>query len=67
MKRFAASVQHITGQELEVKAASDNDSMGIVEQELEALRTKVEELSDEVQISPDLTVYIALNNFVVAN
>jgi hypothetical protein len=49
MRRFAASVQHITGQELEVKAASDSDSMSIVEQELEELRAKVEELSDEVR------------------
>lgn len=49
MKRFANSVQHITGQELEVKAASDTDSMSIVEQEMEALRTKVDELSEEVK------------------
>jgi diaphanous 1 len=48
LKRFAASVQHITGQELEVKAASDNNQLNIIEQELEALRTKVEELNDEV-------------------
>ena len=48
MKRFASSVQHITGQEIDVKAASDSDSMNIVEQELEELRSKVEELSDEV-------------------
>jgi diaphanous 1 len=47
MKKFASSVQHITGQELDVKAASDNDTT-IVEQELEELRAKVEELSDEV-------------------
>ncbi len=46
MKRFVASVSHITGQELEVKAASESDH--IVEEELESLRTKVEELSDEV-------------------
>jgi diaphanous 1 len=46
MRRFAASVQHITGQELDVKAASESDP----EQELEALRIKVEELSDEVNI-----------------
>ncbi|GLB34079.1 putative diaphanous FH3 domain contatinign protein [Lyophyllum shimeji] len=45
IKRFAASVQHITGQELEVKAASESDSF--IEQELEELRSKVEELSDE--------------------
>ena len=41
-------MQHITGQELEVKAASDNDPLNIVEQELEALHTKVKELSEEV-------------------
>lgn len=46
LKRFAASVQFITGQELEVKAAGSRD---IVEQELEDLRSKVEELSDEVR------------------
>ena len=49
MKRFAASVVHITGQELEVKAASESPSSTIVE-ELESLRTKYEELSDEVMI-----------------
>jgi diaphanous 1 len=48
MKHFTTSVQHITGQELEVKAASATGSTDLVEQEMEALRTKVEELSDEV-------------------
>jgi diaphanous 1 len=48
MKRFGVSVQHITGQELEVRAMSETGSMNIVEQELEELRMKVEELSDEV-------------------
>ena len=52
LTRFAASVQHITGQELEVKAASDNVPMNIVEQELEDLRSKVEELSDEAGCCP---------------
>jgi diaphanous 1 len=57
MKRFAASVQHITGQELDVKAASDSDSINVVEEELETLRTKVEELSDEVSsITSTITV-----------
>lgn len=42
------SVQHITGQELDVKAASDTNSRDIVEQELEELRSKVDELSEEV-------------------
>lgn len=51
MKRFATSVQHITGQELEVRAAMDSDSFNIVEQELEELRSKVEELSEEVSTS----------------
>jgi hypothetical protein len=50
LKRFAASVEHITGQELEVKAASGSDSSTVVEQELETLRTQVEELSDEASI-----------------
>jgi hypothetical protein len=49
MKRFAASVVHITGQELEVKAVSESAASTIVEQELESLRTKYEELSDEVR------------------
>ena len=46
MKRFATSVQHITGQELEVRAASESPSE-VVEEELEALRARVEELNDE--------------------
>jgi hypothetical protein len=50
LKKFAVSVQHITGQELEVRAASDSNSRDIVEQELEELRIKVEELSDEVSL-----------------
>lgn len=46
IKRFAASVQFITGQELDVKAAESRD---VVEQELEGLRSKVEELNNEVR------------------
>lgn len=49
MKRFATSVEHITGQELEVTTASESASSHVVEQELEDLRCKVEELSDEVR------------------
>ena len=48
MKRFATSVQHITGQEIEVKEASENGFIEIIEKELEMLRTKVDELTDEV-------------------
>lgn len=48
MMRFTNSVQHITGQELEVRAVSEIDSITVVEQELETLRTRVDELSDEV-------------------
>jgi diaphanous 1 len=61
MMRFASSVQHITGQELEVKAASDSESMSVVEQEMEGLRTKVEELSDEVSNAMDsmISVYFS--------
>lgn len=40
MMRFASSVQHITGQTA--------DSATLVEEELEVLRAKVEELSEEV-------------------
>ena len=50
LKRFATSVQHITGQEVEVKALGETSSSDIVEQELESLRLKVEELSDEVNL-----------------
>ena len=48
LKRFATSVQHITGQEIEVKSPGESDSRDIIEQELEALRLRVDELSDEV-------------------
>ncbi|KAF7302007.1 Formin-like protein 6 [Mycena indigotica] len=47
MTRFSSSVVHITGQALEVKAAYEDGSRTIIEQELEALRAKYEELSDE--------------------
>ena len=50
LKRFATSVQHITGQEVEVKVLGETSSSDIVEQELESLRLKVEELSDEVNV-----------------
>jgi hypothetical protein len=50
LKRYAISVQHITGQEVEVKALGESSSSDIVEQELESLRLKVEELSDEVNM-----------------
>ncbi|KZV82357.1 FH2-domain-containing protein [Exidia glandulosa HHB12029] len=39
MKRFASSVQHITGQ--------SSDTAALVEEELEVLRARVEELSEE--------------------
>lgn len=48
LKRFATSVEHITGQEIEVKEARENGSVEI-EQELEMLRAKVDELTDEVK------------------
>ncbi|KAJ8462763.1 hypothetical protein ONZ45_g17814 [Pleurotus djamor] len=46
MKKFAASVQHITGQEIEVKAVSDAISVHVTE-EIETLRAQVEDLSEE--------------------
>ena len=67
MKRFAVSVQHITGQELEVKALSDTDSMTVVEQELESLRTKVEELSDEVCLQRTLSLSLLIEHSLLAN
>jgi diaphanous 1 len=67
MKRFAVSVQHITGQELEVKALSDTDSMTVVEQELESLRTKVEELSDEVCLQRNLSLSFLVELSLLAN
>ena len=46
MKRFTASVEHITGQELDVKPATESDAA--LEHELETLRAQVDDLSDEV-------------------
>jgi len=60
LKRFAASVEHITGQEDKIETRPGSDSS--VEEELEALRSKVEQLSDEVsrkqRISRDAEVAI---------
>lgn len=47
MKRFASSVQQITGQALDV-TAKDQGHGSSIEEELEALRAKVADLSDEV-------------------
>lgn len=42
-------MQHITGQELDVKPAETDSARQVVEEELEALRNQVEELSEEVR------------------
>lgn len=47
MKRFALSVHHITGQVIDA-GVRDQIPTTSVEEELEALRAKVAELSDEV-------------------
>jgi diaphanous 1 len=47
MKRFASSVQNTTGQAIDV-VAGDQSARAVVEEELEVLRARVEELSDEV-------------------
>lgn len=60
MKKFADSVQHITGQELEVKPPSDSTSINVVEEELEALRSQVEELSEEVRSSYHMAGFLLL-------
>ena len=57
LKRYATSIQHITGQEVEVKALGETSSRDIVEQELESLRLKVEELSDEVNVFNTVIVH----------
>lgn len=46
LKRFAASVQHITGQEVEVQTPTER--LSLVDDEIEALHTRVEKLNDEV-------------------
>lgn len=51
VKQFADSVRHITGQNLEATLASD-DRETILREELESLRTKVDELTDEVRTNP---------------
>jgi len=62
MMRFVNSVQHVTGQALEVRAVSDSDRMTVVEQEMEALRTKVDELSDEVSGSISTLIVARFNS-----
>ena len=47
IKQFAESIRHITGQNLEATLASE-DRESILREELEALRSKVDELSEEV-------------------
>lgn len=47
LKRFATSVQHITRQDIGVK--QETSSLEIVKQELEMLRAKVDQLTDEVK------------------
>lgn len=50
LKKFISSVQSLTIQHLHVGALSAEDSMGEMQEELETLRTKVEELGDEVRL-----------------
>ncbi|KAH8830279.1 armadillo-type protein [Flagelloscypha sp. PMI_526] len=60
MKRFAHSVEPITGQEIEVRAASDEGSLNIVEQELEDLRNAFDSLSEErTKLKDELSHQIA--------
>lgn len=56
MKRFAASVQHITGQPLDVKSIKNHGLMDGVEEEMEALRVQVDILSDEVCLHICMTI-----------
>ncbi|KIK67748.1 hypothetical protein GYMLUDRAFT_68769 [Collybiopsis luxurians FD-317 M1] len=47
IKRFTESVESITGQALEVKAASEDEQMSTVKEEVARLRKQVDELSQE--------------------
>jgi hypothetical protein len=47
VKQFAESIRHITGQNLEATLGSD-DREALLQEELESLRCKVDELSEEV-------------------
>lgn len=51
MTRFVNSAQHITGQEQNVKTASESDSITLVEQEV--LRTQIEKSGEEVSSGTD--------------
>jgi hypothetical protein len=53
LKRFASSVQHITGRDVEVNAPNESTPNGIVAEELETLRNQVEELSEEKSVLRD--------------
>ena len=51
MRQYLSSVQHIVGQQAVVRASRISDTASVPTsfiEELEALRAKVEELSDEV-------------------
>lgn len=47
IKRFADSVRHITSQNLEASLASE-DRESVLREEMETLRSKVDELTEEV-------------------
>ncbi|EIW76318.1 hypothetical protein CONPUDRAFT_139713 [Coniophora puteana RWD-64-598 SS2] len=47
VKRFVDSVKHYSGHELDIRKSKDYDSVSIVEVELEDLRAKIDELSEE--------------------
>ena len=51
IKEFTSSVGHITGRALNVETII-HDRSAVIEQELESLRAKVEELSNEVNMNP---------------
>jgi len=44
---FSSSVEYVTGQSIDLKVSSQ-DRDGVIEEELEVLRSKVDELTDEV-------------------
>lgn len=50
LQRFAESVQHVTGQVVDVRLASDTDH-SLLQEEIDHLRTTVDKLSDEVRLT----------------
>ncbi len=61
MRQYLASVEHIVGQQSEIRSPTMPDVASIPTsflEELEALRSKVEQLSDEVSVPSPILLSI---------